>query len=268
MPESNRSLERGLAILDCFKPGVARLAHGELVDRTGLPKATITRLTTALRRLGYLDYDPATRAFRLGVPVLSLARAYQVGSEVMQKLSPAIREVAARTGSLVGVAAPHDTDMVYVDQVNFDPKRQLRQVGAGQRLPILLSAVGRAYLGGLAAAERSRWLAHLRERDPQWSRALEREVLRSVAEVRRVGYCVVPWNNGQLAAAGAPFTASTGERFAINIAFAPSPAGNLDLPPQLQAALRELLAYSGNLPRPNMTIIAGLGSPRPPNQRV
>lgn len=245
MPDSNRSLERGLAILDCFKPGVALLTHGELVERTGLPKATITRLTTALRRLGYLAADPATRGFRLGVPVLSLARAYQVGSTVMQKLSPAIRTVAARTSSLVGVAAAHDTDMVYLDQVNFDPKRALRQVGTGQRLPILLSALGRAYLGGLPRAECAAMLAHLRRSDPQWSRALEREARRSVDEVRKAGYCVVPWNNGQLAAVAAPFTAATGERFAINIAFAPAPAGNMELPDHLQAALQELLACAG-----------------------
>lgn len=57
MPDSNRSLERGLALLDCFRPGVGALSHGELVERTGLPKATISRLATSLKRFGYLTYD-------------------------------------------------------------------------------------------------------------------------------------------------------------------------------------------------------------------
>ena len=242
MPESNRSLERGLAILDCFKPGVAFLTHGELVQRTALPKTTVTRLTTALRRSGYLTYDPGVRGFRLGVPVLSLARAHQVGCEVTQRLSPAIRSVAARTSSLVGVGTAHGSDIVYLDQVNFDPKRRLRQVGTGQRLPILQSAIGRAYLGSLPPAELACWLRYLQQADPQWSRGLEREVMRSVREVRAEGHCVVLWSEGQLAAVGAPFVAESGQHYAINIAFAPSPAGSTALPKHLRAALRELVA--------------------------
>ena len=175
MTESNRSLERGLAILDCFKPGVAVLSHGDLVERTGLPKATVTRLTTALRRLGYLTVADA-RGFRVGVPVLSLARSYHMGSALLQRLSPVIRRVARATASIVGVAAAHRTDMVYLEQVNCDPTRSSRQVGAGQRLPIAASAIGRAYLGGLTVPERTRCLDHLREADPQWSRTMEREV--------------------------------------------------------------------------------------------
>jgi hypothetical protein len=34
----NRSLERGLAILDCFRPGSGLLAHRDIAERTGLPR--------------------------------------------------------------------------------------------------------------------------------------------------------------------------------------------------------------------------------------
>ncbi|MBE7158937.1 MAG: helix-turn-helix domain-containing protein, partial [Rhodospirillales bacterium] len=45
---ANRSLERGIEILRAFRPGSELLGNGELVERTGLPKATVSRLVQTL----------------------------------------------------------------------------------------------------------------------------------------------------------------------------------------------------------------------------
>ena len=241
MPESNRSLERGLALLDCFKPGVAALAHSHLVDRTALPKATVTRLLTALCRVGYLTYDAQAKGYRLGTPVLSLARAYNLGSALLTRLAPLIHEVARDTGTIVGVAQAHGTDMVYLDQVNFDRARSSRQVGPGQHLPIVHSAVGRAFLGDLPAHERAQWLTRLRANEPHWTGALAQDMERSMQEVRQCGHCVVLWHEGRLVAVGAPFRTADGERYALNIAYAPRATGDRRLPEPLGVALQRLL---------------------------
>jgi DNA-binding IclR family transcriptional regulator len=241
MPESNRSLERGLALLDCFKPGVAALAHSHLVDRTALPKATVTRLLTSLCRSGYLTYDAQAKGYRLGTPVLSLARAYNMGSALLARLGPLVREVARDTGTIVGVAQAHGTDMVYLDQVNFDRARAGRQVGPGQHLPIVHSAIGRAFLGDLPADERAQWLTRLRASEPQWTAALAQDMERSLLEVRQRGHCVVLWHEGRLVAVGAPFRTADGERYAMNIAYAPPSPGDRRLPEPLGLALRRLL---------------------------
>ncbi|MES3003898.1 MAG: helix-turn-helix domain-containing protein [Pseudomonadota bacterium] len=241
MPESNRSLERGLALLDCFKPGVTALAHSHLVDRTGLPKATVTRLLTSLCKSGYLTYDAPAKGYRIGTPVLSLARAYTVGSALLARMGPLIREVARDTGTIVGVAQAHGTDMVYLDQVNFDRARAGRQVGPGQHLPIVHSAIGRAFLGDLPAQERTQRIARLRASDPQWTAALALDVERSIQEVRQRGHCVVLWHEGRMVAVGAPFRTADGERYALNIAYAPRVNGERRLPEALGVALQRLM---------------------------
>src|SRR5689334_24932301 len=85
---ANRSLERGIEILRAFRPGSEVLGNGELAERTGLARSTVSRLTQSLVDTGFLQYDPALRAYRLGVPVLSLAHAMRSGSTVLQLAAP------------------------------------------------------------------------------------------------------------------------------------------------------------------------------------
>ena len=66
MAISNRSLERGLAILECFKPGVDLLAHRDWCEQTGLPKATVTRLVRTLCDRGYLVQHAERGSYGLG----------------------------------------------------------------------------------------------------------------------------------------------------------------------------------------------------------
>jgi hypothetical protein len=47
---------RGLEVLRAFTPTEGLLGNGELVERTGLPKPTVSHLTHTLTKLGYLAY--------------------------------------------------------------------------------------------------------------------------------------------------------------------------------------------------------------------
>jgi DNA-binding IclR family transcriptional regulator len=80
---SNRSLERGVEILRAFRPGSELLGNGELAERTGLPKSTVSRLTQTLVAVGMLQAESALRAYRLAPAVLSLGHAMRTGSRVL-----------------------------------------------------------------------------------------------------------------------------------------------------------------------------------------
>ena len=55
-PRFNTALARGLDILRSFRQGEAYLGNADLAERTGVPKATVSRLTFTLAELGYLKY--------------------------------------------------------------------------------------------------------------------------------------------------------------------------------------------------------------------
>lgn len=111
----NRSLERGIELLRSFRPGSELLGNAELAERTGLSRATVSRLTQTLVGSGMLQVDPASRAFRLAPAVLSFAHAMRTGSTVLGTAAPLMREVAEARKINVGLAAPDRDEMVYLE---------------------------------------------------------------------------------------------------------------------------------------------------------
>ena len=65
-PAFATTLAHGLSVLQAFRHGEPALSNRELADRTGLSKATISRLTTTLMQRGLLRYDASLRRYRLG----------------------------------------------------------------------------------------------------------------------------------------------------------------------------------------------------------
>lgn len=192
-PAQNRSLERGVEILRAFRPGTDLLGNGELAERTGLSPATVSRLTQTLVGTGLLDYDRAHRAYRLAASVLSLAHAMRSGSPVLQVAAPMMRSVAEKLKVNVGLAVADRDDMVYLESVRYNRKLSLRHVVAGQRVPIELTSLGRAYLAATSVTQRQALMAQFKARRPSGWRALEREIAQAIDDVHQQGYCVASW---------------------------------------------------------------------------
>ncbi|PLP98085.1 IclR family transcriptional regulator [Cupriavidus pauculus] len=201
---ANRSLERGIEILRAFRPGSEVLGNGELAERTGLARSTVSRLTQSLVDTGFLQYDPALRAYRLGVPVLSLAHAMRSGSTVLQLAAPMMRELAQAEHLNVGLAMADRDEMVYLESIRHGRKASLRSVVAGQRVPMALTSLGRAWLAVAPEAEYAARMADFSGhasghasgrasgRSAQWP-ALRAEIEAAVAHVRQHGWCAASW---------------------------------------------------------------------------
>ena len=59
------TVERGLQVLRAFRAESTPLGNVDLVRRTGLSKATVSRITSTLRRLGYITKELGGRQFQL-----------------------------------------------------------------------------------------------------------------------------------------------------------------------------------------------------------
>lgn len=200
-PAQNRSLQRGVEILRAFRPGTDLLGNGELAERTGLSPATVSRLTQTLVGTGLLEHDGFHRAYRLAAPVLSLAHAMRSGSPVLQVAAPMMRTVAEKLKVNVGLAVADGDDMVYLESVRYNRLVSLRNVVAGQRVPIELTSLGRAYLAAVPDSKRQALMAQFKARRPSGWRALEREISLAIDNVRRRGFCTASWQPEVLALA-------------------------------------------------------------------
>jgi DNA-binding IclR family transcriptional regulator len=211
----NRSLERGIEILRAFRPGASLLGNGELAERTGLSRATVSRLTQTLVGTGFLEYDRSRRAYRLAAPVLSLAHAMRSGSPVLQAVGPMMRAVAEKRKINVGLAVADREEMVYLESVRYNRKTTLRNVVAGQRVPIELTSLGRAYLAAAPQAQRQALLSQFESRGRAGWRALEQDIAEAINSVHRVGYCVASWQP-EVVALAAPVVVDGHPIYALN----------------------------------------------------
>ncbi len=189
----NRSLARGIEILRAFRPGSELLANGDLAERTGLARATVSRLTQTLVGAGMLQLDSAQRAYRLAPAVLCLAQAMRSGSSVLAIAAPKMRALAERERINVGLAAPDRDEMVYLESIRYSRRHAFRTVVSGQRVPMDLTSLGRAYLAVAPDARRRDLLSQFSQRrGDRWPQLAE-EIEAAVQQVRERDFCTVSW---------------------------------------------------------------------------
>jgi DNA-binding IclR family transcriptional regulator len=227
---ANRSLERGIELLRSFRPGSELLGNAELAERTGLSRSTVSRLTQTLVGSGLLQVDPRSRAFRLAPAVLSFAHAMRTGSTLLATAAPMMRQVAEARKINVGLAAPDRDEMVYLESIRYNRRPSLRTVVSGQRVPMELTSLGRAYLASASEARRKALLAHFREaRAGQWRR-LGAEIALAIESVAAHDYCAASWQP-EVAAVATPLLFQ-GACYALNVSVSSSEA--------FEAVVREL----------------------------
>jgi len=212
---SNRSLLRGIEILRAFRPGSYLLGNSEIAERTGLAKSTISRLTQTLVQAGMLEMDTEQRAYRLAPATLSFAHSMRTGSQVLQLIAPKMRALAESQGINVGLAAADRDEMVYLESIRYKRRVAFRNVVSGQRVPMELTSLGRAYLSTLSFKERRPLYATFRKRRAvQWPLTLQNEIECAINDVQTLGYCSATWQPGVVAVA-APLRLH-GTTYAVN----------------------------------------------------
>ena len=211
---TNRSLERGIEILRAFRPGSSWLGNGEIAERTGLSPATVSRLTQTLVKAGLLDHDPAARAYCLAAPVLGLAHAMRAGSGLLQVAAPSMRAVAEKLRINVGLAVADRLEMVYLESIRYNRRPSMRTVVSGQRVPIELTSLGRAWLAGAGDAERAALFGEFAARRQEWP-ALRQEIDSAIVSVRERGWCAASWQ-AEVVAVSTPLVEEGGRRYVLN----------------------------------------------------
>jgi DNA-binding IclR family transcriptional regulator len=158
------ALARGLDVLRSFTPNEALLGNQEIVSRTGLPKATVSRLTYTLTQLGYLmhverlgKYQLAPAALSIGYSTLESMRIRQVARSYMQ-------ELANYADASVSLGTRDRLNLIYVEHCRSNSAVMLR-LHLGSRIPIATTAMGRALLAALPDREREWLLSHLARRE-------------------------------------------------------------------------------------------------------
>lgn len=184
------TVERGMQVLRAFQCERAAVSNAELVRRTGLSKATVSRLTTTFVQLGFLRHVAGGREFELGTGPLSIGHSFIEASPLVRTANPFLQALANKLNVSVALAVPNGLEMLYICYRTSDRIATLR-LGVGSLLPLGTTSIGRAWLWALAPAEQKRRIAELRRAAGSRGAALEQGIRESFVELETTGICAV-----------------------------------------------------------------------------
>lgn len=183
------ALARGLVLLRCFGPADRWLAHQALARRSGLPQATVSRLTFTLTSLGYLRHRAATGEYALSPAVLSLGFSVLSNFEIGRLARPFMETLAEDTQAAISLGVRHGTSVVYVAHCR-STARLILGLDVGTRLPFAETAMGRAMWCASAPGMRALVAQRLRAEDPARWPEREAGLRRAEADHAARGYVV------------------------------------------------------------------------------
>lgn len=183
------NLSRGLEVLRAFTPADQLLGNRELCERTSLPKATVSRLTYTLEKLGYLLRVERLQKFRLGPGVLMLGYPMLAGMDVRHLARSHMEKLAAKTKWTVNLGMLGRLEVVYVDALRLDRGNFLKP-DIGSSRPLLTTAMGRALLFASSLADQKAVLNRLKVSNPAQYRKDIQCFHRDQEFYERNGYCL------------------------------------------------------------------------------
>jgi len=180
-----QSLSRAIAILNCFGDA-EELGITEISKKAGLHKSTAFNLVTTLELHGFLEQNERTGKYCLGNELFRLGT--RVKSDLRTLARPYLEALVGRFKETVNLVTRDGTSVVYLEKIE-SPHSMRISTAVGGRVPLNVTAVGKAILAGLPDAELMPLLEQLtyEKRTPQTIGTPEK-LLEHIGRVRQDGY--------------------------------------------------------------------------------
>jgi len=156
--DSLRTLDRGLAVLELLGGADRGFAISEVATRLNLSVGVCHRLLSTLVKAGYVEQDPRTRWYQLGLKVLELRGAAAGPLHISMQARPYLRDLMLRAGLRALLAVYRGGDIIYIDRVDTSDTVE-HYVPIGKRSPAYATSLGKAILAFLPAADVDAYLA-------------------------------------------------------------------------------------------------------------
>lgn len=148
MSESVRAVERALDVLLCFTRQTPELSMTQIADQVGIHKSTVHRLLATLENKRFVQRDPDTGMYRLGIRLLQMAYLTLEQNDLSQMAAPYLRSLGEKYQENIHLAVLDDKDVIFMYIIE-SPQRVKLAAAIGQRLPAFATASGKAILAFL-----------------------------------------------------------------------------------------------------------------------
>jgi len=183
------SVTMAIRILKVFQGDDSEIGISELAKRLGIAKSTVHRLVVTLMAEDFLDKNPETGRYRLGLGLFGLGSLVRHRMDLSTEARTLLTDLRQETDETVLLAVPSGPEIMYI---RTQTSRQAVRINAeiGMRAPSYCTAAGRAILAfqpesRIAAAA----AAPMPARTPKTITDPDK-LLKLLANVRRLGYAI------------------------------------------------------------------------------
>lgn len=187
--KSSSTLTRGLEILRCFKPEDQSLGNGQIAERTGLSKPTVSRLSHSLAESGYLRRSEIRGKYSLGPALIEVGYSLLAQMNIRRIARPLMQVLAEHTQGAVTLGVRNGLSMIYVDTYRSVSNFSI-QLEVDSKIPIGLTASGRAHLVALPENERAVLMGLIQQDDEINWPLIRAGMEQAMKEYRDKGYCL------------------------------------------------------------------------------
>lgn len=185
-----QSVQRAAAILKCFTKTYAEMSVTTLSEDLGLHKSTVSRLLSTLQQDGFVEQNPETGKYHLGLTLVTLAGIVLDRIDLPKMAQPYLNELAEQTQETVNIVVLNGNECMNIGgTASPHPIQYIGRIG--RRTPLHGTAAGKVLLAHLPSNEQQAILAASLSTFTA-NTMVEPEVLQqALQQVQQQGYAVV-----------------------------------------------------------------------------
>ena len=166
------------------------LSNAEISRKLQIPKSSASYILRTLETQGYLNRDPQSGKYRVGLKILSLSRGALSGIDVREVALPIMRRLVEKTSLTCHLAILDGSEAVYIEKV--EPPGFIRMdTWVGRRMRVHATSVGKSLAAYIPQQRLEAILADagMEKRTPKTITTLPK-FLKELEKVRAQGYAI------------------------------------------------------------------------------
>jgi len=140
-----QSVARALSVFDVLAQARTELPLHEIAERLMLPKSTVHGLISTLKDFGYVEQNPFTSKYKLGLRLFEMGSIVALGWDVRTVAAPFIQNLLDEMHETVHLVILDKNEVLYIDKRETSESLRIASQ-VGMRLPAHCTGVGKVLL--------------------------------------------------------------------------------------------------------------------------
>jgi len=158
-----KSFERMFAILSMFSMDRTSLSISEIEKELGYPKSTIFRILNSLIKGDFIEQDPDTHRYLIGMQFFRLGSIFQSQLDLRNVSLPFMKELSKNSSETIELNIIDETNRFCIEKID-SPLAVRNFVQVGDRHPLHLGASGKTLLAFVEREKQDELLSRLSEK--------------------------------------------------------------------------------------------------------